>query len=316
MTKSHCTVFRFASLLFLCFNLLVAGAQTPNHAWWNDPPPPQPKKNPKAKSLPLIHVYKNKFVNAKGDTILFRGLSISDPDKIERQGHWNKHHFEKVKELGTMLVRIPVHPIAWRERTPVKYFQLLDSAVEWCTDLGMYIIIDWHSIGNLKMELFQDPMYNTSQKETYEFWRTVAKHFSGNNTIAFYELFNEPTTYQGQLGNISWNDWKKMMEDIIHLIRAYDAETIELVAGFDWAYDLTPLCGKNPLMQKILATLLILTRSSDRSHGNPNGKKILDLLQTTTRSLLLKLDLMCEIMKRSVPTTMVTRLQNTLKAEA
>jgi hypothetical protein len=29
MTKSHCTVFRFASLLFLCFNLLVAGAQTP-----------------------------------------------------------------------------------------------------------------------------------------------------------------------------------------------------------------------------------------------------------------------------------------------
>ena len=44
------------------------------------------KKNQRAKSLPLIHVYKNKFVNAKGDTILFRGLSIADPDKIERQG--------------------------------------------------------------------------------------------------------------------------------------------------------------------------------------------------------------------------------------
>jgi hypothetical protein len=57
--------------------------------------PPPPKKNPKAKSLPLVHVYKNKFVNEKGDTLLFRGLSISDPDKIERQGHWNKHHFEK-----------------------------------------------------------------------------------------------------------------------------------------------------------------------------------------------------------------------------
>jgi endoglucanase len=32
-----------------------------------------------------------------------------------------------------------------------------------------------------------------------------------------------------------------MNESIIHLIRSYDAETIELVAGFDWAYDLTPL---------------------------------------------------------------------------
>jgi len=108
-----------------------------------------------------------------------------------------------------MLVRIPVHPVAWRERTPAKYLQLLDQAVEWCTDLGMYIIIDWHSIGNLKMELFQDPMYNTTQKETFEFWQAISRHFSGNNTVAFYELFNEPTTYRGQLGNISWADWKK-----------------------------------------------------------------------------------------------------------
>jgi len=239
------TALRFAFIFFLFGGTLGSHAQdtakAKYHAWWNEGFPLQPKKNPKAKSLPLIHVYKNKFVNDKGDTILFRGLSISDPDKIEHQGHWNKHHFEKVKEMGTMLVRIPVHPVAWRERTPTRYLQLLDSAAEWCTDLGMYIIIDWHTIGNLKMELFQDPMYNTTQKETYEFWQTIAKHFSGNNTIAFYELFNEPTTYRGQLGSISWSEWKKMMEDVIHLIRAYNTETIPLIAGFDCAYDLTPL---------------------------------------------------------------------------
>ena len=153
--------------------------------WWNEAYPARPVKNPRAKLLPLIRVYKNRFVNAKGDTILFRGLSISDPDKIEHQGHWNKNHFEKIKEMGTMLVRIPVHPVAWRERTAVKYLQLLDQAADWCTDLGMYIIIDWHSIGNLKMELFQDPMYNTTQKETFEFWQTISRHFSGNNTVAF-----------------------------------------------------------------------------------------------------------------------------------
>ncbi len=28
---------------------------------------------------------------------------------------------------------------------------------------------------------------------------------------------------------------------MIHLIRSFDTETIPLVAGFDWAYDLTPL---------------------------------------------------------------------------
>lgn len=229
-------------LLFACTFLQVYAQDTTKkyHAWWNEYFPQAPKQKAKVQLLPL-HVYKNKFVNAKGDSIIFRGLSIADPDKIEHQGHWNKQLFEEVKKLGTMLVRIPVHPVAWRERTPVKYMQLLDSAASWCGELGMYIIIDWHSIGNLKMELFQDPMYNTTQKETYEFWQAVARHFAGNSTIAFYELFNEPTTYRGQLGNIAWSDWKKINEDIIQLIRAFDKEKIELVAGFDWAYDLTPL---------------------------------------------------------------------------
>jgi hypothetical protein len=231
-------------LLFVITPLLCAAQDTAKakyHAWWNEAYPQPPKPNPKARVLPLIHVYKNKFVSAKGDTIIFRGVSISDPDKIEHQGHWNKKHFENVKSIGTMLVRIPVHPVAWRERTPLKYMELLDSAASWCTDLGMYIIIDWHSIGNLKMELYQDPMYNTTQKETFEFWQTMARHFAGNNTVAFYELFNEPTTYRGQLGNVAWSDWKKLNEDMIHLIRAFDKEKIELVAGMDWAYDLTPL---------------------------------------------------------------------------
>lgn len=212
-----------------------------DHAWWNESYPSRAPKNPKAKLLPLIMVKGNKFVNATGDTMLFRGVSIADPDKIDHEGHWNKLLFEKVKDMGVMLVRLPVHPVAWRERTPLKYITLLDSAVSWCTDLGMYVDIDWHSIGNLEMELFQDPMYNTTKKETYEFWQTIARHFTGNNTVAFYELFNEPTTYRGQLGNVSWTAWKQINENIIQLIRSFDKETIPLVAGYDWAYDLTPL---------------------------------------------------------------------------
>lgn len=211
------------------------------HAWWNDTYMQRPGPNPQAKLMPRIGVKGNSFVDDQGKVILFRSMSISDPDKIEHQGHWNKEHFIQVKEMGTMVVRIPVHPVAWRERTPEKYMKLLDQAVAWCTELGMYVMIDWHSIGNLCMELFQDPMYNTTQKETYEFWLTIARHFSGHNTVAFYELFNEPTTYRGQLGSCSWSDWKEIQEDLIKLIRAYDKETIPLVAGFDWAYDLTPL---------------------------------------------------------------------------
>ncbi|MDZ7292209.1 MAG: glycoside hydrolase family 5 protein [candidate division KSB1 bacterium] len=231
--------FAFAQILRAQASQQAASGQF--HKWWNDRHVGDPLDSKNAKKLPLIQVKGNKFVDPQGNPILFRGLSISDPDKIANEGRWNKQHFVKVKEMGTQVVRIPVHPIAWRERTPAKYLELLDQAVEWCTELGMYIIIDWHSIGNLKLGLFQDPMYNTSLTETFEFWRTMARHYRGHNTVAFYELFNEPTLFFGQLGSMSWDEWKKMNEDMISLIRAYDRETIPLVAGFDWAYDLTPL---------------------------------------------------------------------------
>lgn len=197
-----------------------------------------PKRNPQAKELPLIQVKGNKFVDSNGDTILFRGLAISDPDKIEGQGHWSKAHFEKIKEIGPNLVRIPIHPIAWRERGADEYLKLLDQAVAWCTELKMYVIIDWHSIGNLGMEIFQNKMYNTTKKETYEFWQTIAFHFRGHNTVAFYEIFNEPAISQGRFGSMTWCEWREINEDIIGLIRANDRETIPLVAGLDWAYDL------------------------------------------------------------------------------
>jgi hypothetical protein len=59
--------------------------------------------------------------------------------------------------------------------------------------------------------------------------------------VVFYELFNEPTTYRNQLGPASWDTWKTSVEEQILLIRAYNPQAIPLVAGFDWAYDLTPL---------------------------------------------------------------------------
>ena len=208
--------------------------------WYNAKLPPGPKPN-KNTSLSLIKVNGNRFVNAEGDTVLFRGLAFADPDKIEAEGHWNKKLFQRMKEMGANLIRIPVHPVAWRNRTPNKYLKLLDQAVNWSTELGLYVIIDWHSIGNLKAGLFQDPYYITSLTETLSFWQTISQHFNGNNTIAFYELFNEPTLYNGQLGSMTWSEWREINEEMIKLIRAFDKETIPLVAGLDWAYDLTPL---------------------------------------------------------------------------
>ncbi len=139
------------------------------HTWWRDRAPGQRPYTVDNKKMPLISVKGNKFVDPNGNTVLFRGLSISDPDKLEMQGHWSKDHFVKVKEMGTKLVRIPIHPVAWRERTPAEYIKLLDQAVGWCTELGMYVMLDWHTIGNLETGVFQDPMYDTIEAGDLQF---------------------------------------------------------------------------------------------------------------------------------------------------
>lgn len=201
--------------------------------------------------LDRVSVQGNAFVTEKG-TIVFRGLDASDPYKLKTDGHWNKQYLTEMKNWGANIVRFPVHPLYWHEVGPDKYIQLLDQGVAWATELDLYVIIDWHSIGNLRSELFQDPMYETTRKETFEFWKAMATHYKDNSTVAFFELFNEPTTYHGQLGTCSWAQWKELMEEMITIVRAHGAKAIPLVAGFNWAYDLTEV-DKNPIAAEGIA---------------------------------------------------------------
>ena len=197
-------------------------------------------------TLNKIKVEGNKFVTEEGKIMVFRGLNIADPDNLHTKGHWNKAFFQEVKNWGANIVRFPVHPAAWRRRGKAEYIKLLDEGIKWAAELGLYVIIDWHSIGNLRTEMYQADMYDTTQKETFDFWRTMAKQYKGNNTVAFFELFNEPTIAGGQLGKCSWEQWKELNEEMIGIIRAHGNEAIPLVAGFNWAYDLTPV-KENPI---------------------------------------------------------------------
>jgi hypothetical protein len=147
--KNRITILGALGLAWLCLHTAAfaqttnspapADAQKREHVWWRDGAPGLRPYTVDNKKMPLISVKGNKFVDPDGKTVLFRGLAISDPDKLEMQGHWSKDYFVKVKELGAKLVRIPVHPVAWRERTPPEYLKLLDQAVGWCTELDLYL---------------------------------------------------------------------------------------------------------------------------------------------------------------------------------
>ena len=60
--------------------------------------PPKPSR--------AIRVQGNQFVDAVGKPVVFRGVALSDPDKLERQGHWNRRIFEEMKAWGANIVRL------------------------------------------------------------------------------------------------------------------------------------------------------------------------------------------------------------------
>ncbi len=209
---------------------------------WTRLKPADPKKGP----MGFIKVFKNRFVDDDGTSIIFKGMAIGDPDKIKSDGQWSKKHFEAIKKWGANIIRIPVHPQRLRRRGFENYLKLLDQAIRWCDELEMYVIIDWHSIGNLRTGDFESEHYKTSLKETLRFWDAISKHYEGNPTVAFYEIYNELNVYKATGSTCTWRQWKTIVESIVDTIYANDGNAIPLVGGFDWSYDLRDV-KNNPI---------------------------------------------------------------------
>ena len=186
-----------------------------------------------------VKVEGNKFIDPQGKELVFRGLCLADPVKLVRDGQWTERIFAEAADWGANVVRFAVHPtnlnfLGWDET-----FAAMDQGIEWAKKYHMYVIMDWHSIGNLKDELYTSPMYNTTQEETFKFWRTVAERYKDEPAVALYELFNEPTVTTPNVGSCTWTEWKEMQEQLIDAIRAVNPNAVCLCAGFNWAYDLT-----------------------------------------------------------------------------
>ena len=185
-----------------------------------------------------VKVEGNKFVDAKGNEMVFRGLCVPDASKLVADGKWNSRYFAEAADWGANVVRLTFHPTKLNAAGWEETFQAVDKGVKWAKKNGMYVIIDWHSMGNLKDELYTGTDYYTTKEETFKFWGTVAERYKEEPAVAFYELFNEPTVTGDNLGSCTWTEWRELQERIIDTIREHNPNAICLCAGFDWAYEL------------------------------------------------------------------------------
>lgn len=98
--------------------------------------------------------------------------------------------------------------------------ELIKSGVEYATELGMYVIIDWH--------ILSDSNPNTHKDEAKAFFAEMAEMYAGYDNV-LYEICNEPN------GSTSWSDIKSYAGEIIPVIRSYDNDGIIIVGTPNWS---------------------------------------------------------------------------------
>ena len=118
---------------------------------------------------------------------------------------------------------------------------LVDAGVTAATELGMYVIIDWH--------ILNDNNPNSHIDDAKEFFDDVSAKYSSNHNV-IYEICNEPN------GGTSWADIKSYAETIIPVIRKNDKNAIIIVGTPNWSQDVDivsedPITGYDNIMYAV-----------------------------------------------------------------
>lgn len=118
---------------------------------------------------------------------------------------------------------------------------LVDAGVTAATELGMYVIIDWH--------ILNDNNPNSHIDDAKEFFDDVSAKYSSNHNV-IYEICNEPN------GGTSRSDIKSYAEIIIPVIRKNDKNAIIIVGTPNWSQDVDivsedPITGYDNIMYAV-----------------------------------------------------------------
>ena len=190
-----------------------------------------------------LHTAKNSILDADHKTLALKGVMPPDPAQLNTKGKFTRSFFQEMRDAGSNVIRIPVHPENW-EQDPDYLWRYLDPIVTWSGEMGLYVIIDLHFIGNIASGAgSQMPDLHTSSKEfTLAFWKQVATYFKDTPHVIF-EICNEPTDITPFL-------WRSSAQEIVTLIRAVGAEQIIIVGGVEYSKNLSwvedsPVDGEN-----------------------------------------------------------------------
>ncbi len=185
-----------------------------------------------AKKISALQVKGTRIVNESGKTVMLKGVSTHGIAWFPQ--YVNKACFQSFKKMGANTVRLAFYsdPSAGYSKS---YYQKVDEGIQAATELGMYVIVDWH--------ILSDGNPKTNQKTAKQFFTYFSKKYAGYSNI-LYEICNEPN------GNVTWEkDIKPYAESMIRLIRKYDKDSIIIVGTPTWSQDVDIVAG-NPIQNQ------------------------------------------------------------------
>lgn len=198
------------------------------------------------KNLPLkLQVRENKIIDENEEIIILKGIMPQDPAQLHNRNKFNKEILKEIREIGSNAVRIPVHPENWYNDKDYLW-RYLDKIVTWAGELDMYVIVDWHYIGNVSSGRIENNHIDEVKPKqlTKEFWKQTANYFKDTPHVIF-EIFNEPAF-------ISEEDWFTNATEIVNIIREQGADQILIVGGIEFSKDLSWVLEK-PIESKNIA---------------------------------------------------------------
>ena len=161
-----------------------------------------------------------------------------------------------IADSGATTIRIPFH---YKLFTNEDYmglndaeegFRLLDKAIGWARDAGLYVILDMHDApggqtGDNIDDSYGYPFLMTSDKSREKFcaiWKKIAERYKDEPVVLGYELINEPVaTYFGEEQDMLNSKLIDVLKEGLTAIREVDDKHIVLIGSPQWNSNFKPL---------------------------------------------------------------------------
>lgn len=188
-----------------------------------------------------LHVDGTTLTDEHGEAYQLKGVSTHGIGWFPQ--YVNGDTFADLKSWGADAVRLAMYTAEGgycegSDDNKDKLKQLVDTGVQAATDLGMYVIIDWHVLND------HDPWNYEDEAEKF-FAEMSEKYKDYGNVI--YEICNEPNS------GPDWSRVKSYAEKIIPVIRENAPDAIIIVGTPTWSQDIDraaadPISGYDNIM--------------------------------------------------------------------